>query len=258
MRYLLLVLCLLGCGPAAADEPKPLTEAEFANLQADLKTSKETYTQAVQRFESTVAGLSEAVGNQTAELEAVKNKLDVLDRRVSDLSDGVDGLRKLLTADGEPAASVPKVAEAAKAQLPDSDSSPPVQDAPAKANDQKILFHGKAINVGEWLATPLTEEQRVGVGKKDSGSRADVEKHLRWHGLEGDFSAYSRDQLITLHSVAHLKDDLKPAKTLVPSSPPNHVTKKTTVYAIPQPSGGCRNGRCQQPMTYYYSTRSWK
>jgi hypothetical protein len=231
MRFVLIALLLIGCGPG----PK-------SARGDDAPPAKETYTAAVQRYETAVSGLAETVGNTNSELEGIKNELRALKGEVAEI-------RGLLSVEAEKPSYVPQVV----VPEPPAEPAPVKADAPpaAASSDQRITFNGTAINVGEWLATPLTMKTRIGVGTRDTGNRAMVESHLRDHGLEGDFSKYSREQLITLHSVCHMKEP-KPVKS---------ERTKTIVQAIIPPIftgsvGGCPNGQCQRPTTYYYSNRS--
>lgn len=227
MRYLILAILLVGCGPgpkSARGDDKPAAP-------------KETYTQAVERFEKTVAGLAETQGNTNGELSAIEQRLSNVEKKLGKIEN-------LLSLPAEISIEVPKAVEPTVNGLQ-------LDAPPAEAADRRITFHGDAINVAEWLATPLTSKTRIGVGTRDTGNRAMVESHLRDHGLEGDFSKYSREQLITLHSVCHMKDGSKPVKS---------ERTKTVVQAIIPPifSGvaGCPNGQCQRPATTYYYSRS--
>lgn len=234
MRYILPLLILAG-SIAKADDPV---------------ARKETYTEAVARFEASVASVNATVGNYNAELGSVKEELKCVKAEVADLTAAVDEVRKLLIADKPINVQVPE--PPAEPTL-----APPVKaDAPPKDADRHtagIKFHGKPIDVVEWLATPLTTETRIGIGTRDTGNRAMILTHLKSHGLEGDFSKYSREQLITIHSVAHLKDDLKPSKSIVIA--PKKVVTSSTVVTFPQASGGCPNGRCPLQTSYYRSRR---
>jgi hypothetical protein len=243
MRHLLLTIAILGltgCGPgpksAKADEPKPLTESEFSKLQADLKpaASKETYTAALQRVGDSVAavkGDTDVIISNTeqtnARLEAIESKLDAL------LAPATPVIQFQVPAPpAEPTLAPPVKADA-----------PPTEQA--DRHTAGITFNGTAINVGEWLATPLTMKTRIGVGTRDTGNRAMVESHLRDHGLEGDFSKYSREQLITLHSVCHMKEP-KPVKSTKPpkiAAAPAPIVQPFVQYQ----SGGCPNGQCGRP-----------
>lgn len=215
MRFasFLIALVLIGCGPgpkSARGEDKP----------------KESYTAAVARFEATVAGFAETQGNTNSELEAIKEELKALKKQVADLN-------LLLTVDAEISVPVPKAVDA-----------PPVEKA-----EQRLTFHGKPISVAEWLAIPLEKKQVVEVEvNNQKAGRTTVEKHLRWHGVEGDFSKLSRESLIHLHSVAHLKDDVPPMK----AKPAPKVATVVQPYVQYRQPGGCPNGQCGRPQVYYY------
>lgn len=235
MRYVpILILLAVGC-------PNP---QQARGDDAPAAKPQETYAEAVARNEALLATMNANVGNYNSELNAVKEELKALKLTLDSLEGQVNDVHKLLTIDTE--ISIPVPGPPAEPTL-----APPVKaDAPPKDADRHtagITFHGNRIDVAAWLSTPLTSKTRIGIGSKDSANRETVLAHLNSHGLEGDFSKYSREQLITLHSVAHIKDDLKPAKTI-----------KTVVKAVippPMYSGGCANGQCQRPMTYYSRSR---
>jgi hypothetical protein len=178
---------------------------------------KESYTAAVARFEATVAGMAETQGNTNAELEAIKEELKALKKQVADLN-------LLLTVDAEISVPVPKAIDA-----------PPVEKV-----EQRLTFQGKPIDAAAWLKRSVITVE----------IRGDVDKHLRDHGLEGDFSGYSREQKIKLHSVAHsygipLKSSQKPPKVAAIPAP---IIRPFVQYG----SGNCRNGNCaRQQMTWF-------
>lgn len=162
MRYLLLLLVLAGC-----DNPKSAHAAP---------PSKETITEALERYhkltDTKVDTLVETVGNNTAELEGVKEELKAVKA-------GQQKLLDLLTLPAVPAVPVP-----------------PAESKPAGSAAQparSITFQGKPIDVQAWLRRSVTTVEIKG----------DVDAHLRDHGLDGDFSGLTRDQKIRLHSVAH-------------------------------------------------------
>jgi hypothetical protein len=225
MRFVLIALLLIGCGPGP-------------------KSARGDDSAAITRYESLAKEFSETVGNTNNELSAIEQRLGNVEAKLGKIE-------KLLSVDAESSNYVPQVV----VPEPPAEPAPVKADAPpteqADRHTAGITFNGTAINVGEWLATPLTMKTRIGVGNRDTGNRAMVESHLRDHGLEGDFSKYSREQLITLHSVCHMKEP-KPVKS---------ERTKTIVQAIIPPiftgsAGGCPNGQCQRPTTYYYSNRS--
>lgn len=127
-------------------------------------------------------------------------------------------LQKLLTVADEIAVPVPKV-----------DAPPPEQAG------QRITFKGKPIDVDSWLRRSVTTVEIVG----------DVDKHLREHGLAGDFSGLSRSQKIKLHSVAH--------SGVVSVQAPRKVVVNAPVM-LPQ-SSNCANGNCVNPQYGYQSQR---
>jgi hypothetical protein len=236
MRFVLIALLLIGCGPgpksARGDEPKPLTEAEFSKLQAELKggEKKETYTAAVQRYETAVSGLAETVGNTNSELEGIKNELRALKGEVAEI-------RGLLSVEAEKPSYVPQVI----VPEPPAEPSPVKADAPpaAASSDQRITFQGKPIDVNAWLKRSVTFVD----------IRGDVDAHLRDHGLEGDFSRFSRSQKLQLHSVAHSYG--VPLK----STPARKIVVKAPAVVLPY-SSNCPNGNCARQGMYGYSTRS--
>ena len=240
MRYLIIALLLVGCGPG----PK---SARGDDLKA---VPKETYTQTLTRVDRSL----ETIQTNT---EATNATLETIDSRTKSIEDKLDSLQKLLTADTELSVPVPPVrvdappveAGGRKVTL----DEPPTEIAkPQLWNDLTmtpvVMFHGKPINLDEWMSMPLAENQIVEVEiNKRPGSRADVEKHVRWHGVSGDLSKFNREQLVQIHSVAHLKEGREPVKS------------RTVVRAvIPQATygSGCPNGQCQRPTTYYYRRKS--
>jgi hypothetical protein len=217
MRHLLLTIAILGltgCGPgpksAKADEqPAP---------------PKETYTAALQRVGESVAAVKDDTSviisntEQTnARLEAIESKLDAL---------------------LAPAITVPQVI----VPEPPAEPAPPVKaDAPpaAASSDQRITFQGKPIDVAAWLKRSVTFVD----------IRGDVDAHLRDHGLEGDFSRFSRSQKLQLHSVAHSYG--VPLK----STPARKIVVKAPAVVLPY-SSNCPNGNCARQGMYGYSSRS--
>jgi len=203
MRYLIIALLLVGCGPgpkSARGDDKP----------------KETYTQTLTRVDRSLESVNETLGNNTAELEAVKEELRAV-------KSSVDSLQKLLTVDSELSVPVPPVR---------------VDAPPVEAAEQRITFNGKPIDLSEWMRRSVTTVEIVG----------DVDKHLKDHGLDGDFSNLSRADKIRLHSVAHSTG--QPLKSAAP--------RKVVVHAavvMPANNGNCPNGNCARPM-YGYQTRS--
>lgn len=115
-------------------------------------------------------------------------------------------------------------------------STPLAPPASVPASGPLITFHGEPIKVADWLNQP--------VPVVEISSLLDVDEHLRFHGLDGDFSGLSRAEKIKLHSVAHAKE---PAKSKV-------VTKSAAVSVQPN----CPNGNCPLPAYQwsYIRTRS--
>lgn len=184
----LAALALMGCTVHGEDKP----------------AAKETYTNALLRVDTSIRGLSETVGNQTAELNDVKEQM-------KGLRNDFDALQKLLKVADEPAKEVPKV------------DAPPVEQA-----GQRITFNGKAIDLANFLKSRAATVEIVG----------DVDAHLRAHGYAGDFSGLSRDQKIRLHSVAHATG--QPAKSttkvVVRSSAPVMIPQSSNCA-----NGNCAN-----------------
>lgn len=121
MRYLFLLLALVGCGPSQMAVAAPPT--------------KETIVEALERYHKLTDGkvdtLTVTVGNTNAELEAVKEELKAI--------------RDLL--------SVPDVVPV---PVPPAESPPVKADAPPKDSDRRITFQGKPIDVQAWLRRSVT------------------------------------------------------------------------------------------------------
>ena len=100
---------------------------------------------------------------------------------------------------------------------PQKVDAPPVEQA-----GQRVTFQGHEIDVAQWLrrSVPLVE------------INGDVDAHLRYHGLDGDFGGLTRAQKIHLHSCVH--------SGVVALKPP--VVANAAVV-IPQ-SSNCPNGNC--------------
>lgn len=216
MRYLMFLLLLAGCGPGqvARGDDKPAEK-------------KLTYTEQVEKFEATVAGLAATQGNTNEDLRAIEQRLENVEKKLGKIE-------SLLSLPAEISIEVPKVPE------PPAEPPPVKVDAPpaAASSDQRITFQGKPIDVAAWLKRSVTFVD----------IRGDVDAHLRDHGLEGDFSRFSRSQKLQLHSVAHSYG--VPLK----STSPRKVVVKAPAVVLPY-SSNCPNGNCRMQQ-YGYSTRS--
>ena len=204
MRYLFLLLALLGCNPGQLAHAAP--------------PSKETIVEVLERYHKLTDGkvdaLSETVGNQTSELEAI-------DQRLKSVETKLDTLNDLLALPTVPAVPVPSVESAAPPRV-EAVPAPLPQSAAGRA----ITFQGKPIDVQAWLRRSVATVEIVG----------DVDKHLRDHGLDGDFSGLTRAQKIKLHSCAHASGvPLKSSKPVVMNA----------AVVIPQASN-CPNGNCSK------------
>lgn len=224
MRYVVLALLLLGCNPGQMATGAPPT--------------KETIVESLERYEALVAkhaesvggkvdGLAETVGNATSELEAVKEELKGVQASQKKILD-------LLTVVEQPPIEVPQLAPPVKADAPPKDSD---------RHTASLSFQGKPIDVSAWLRRSVTTVE----------IRGDVDKHLRDHGLEGDFSRYSRQQLIHLHSVAHTYGI--PLKSTAPrkvaAAKPAPVVRPFVQYG----NGNCKNGNCARSSSVWYWRR---
>lgn len=213
MRYAMLLLVLLGCGPANGAPPSKETIVEALDRYDALAVKRD------EAMAGKVEGLAETVGNQTAELNAVKEEL-------KGVKTGLKAIENLLTVEGEISIKVPKAAD------PPAEAAPTRADAPpASASDRRILFNGKPIDVNAWL--------HRSVKTVEISNRMSIDEHLRDHGLEGDFSRFSRAQKIQLHSCAHASG--VPLK----SAAPRKVVAKSMSVVLPQASN-CPNGNCQK------------
>jgi hypothetical protein len=179
---------------------------------------KESYTAAVARFESTVAGLAETQGNTNSELEGIKEELKALKKQVADLN-------LLLTVDAEISVPVPKAIDA-----------PPVEKAEQKVAGPTL--HGKPLNVA---ATIKANYRRMW---SFPGS---IDSHLAEHGVKGT-EGLDYETKRQLHSALHEMGQA-PAKVVVKE----RVIAKAPIV-LPQQSS-CPNGRCPN-MQYGYSNRS--
>jgi hypothetical protein len=198
MRYLLPLILLAGCAVKADDKPA---------------APKESYTQAVIRFEAAIAANTETLGNYNAELGEVKEQLKTLKGDVKEI-------KSLLSVDSELSVNVP---------APPAEPPPVKADAPPKDADRRILFQGKPINLSDWL------HRRV----EFVDVKGDLDAHLRDHGLDGDLSGLTHAQKLQLHSVAH--------STHVPLKSSKVVVNAAVV--LPQASGNCPNGNCARNWT---------
>ena len=221
MRSLILMLAVALCVPAVADEPKPLTPAEFEAFQADAGKPKETYTQAVQRFEASLESVNETLGNNTAELEAVKEELRAV-------KSSVDSLQKLLTVDSELSVPVPPV----RVDAPKVDA-PPVESGGNRLSGPTL--NGKPLDVSATIAASYVRMWSF------PGS---IDDHLKEHGVAGA-GGLDYETKRKLHSALHE----------IGNAPAKSVVKERTVVrqpvAVPQncPNGQCPTGR---PMQYGY------
>lgn len=216
MRYLVLMLLLLGCGPgpksAKAAPPSKDTIVEMLE-----KKLEEHRTQSIERQKSTetkVDSLAETVGNNTAELEGVKEQLKGLKSVVEDL-------RKLLTLDAVPPVSVPQVPVAEKPEPPKAEPKP------------SPTLHGKPLDVSATIAANY---------KRMWTFPGSIDEHLAEHGVKGTEGLDHKTKR-KLHSALH-EMGLKPAK--VAAKPP--VVMNAAVV-VPQ---SCPNGRCPNVQQYPY------
>jgi hypothetical protein len=203
----LLAIALIGCGPgpkSARSEDKP----------------KESYTAAVARFESTVAGFAETQGNTNAELEGIKFELKALKGEVAEI-------RSLLSVDAEISIEVPKAVEPPKVDAPPAESAGERVSGPT--------LNGKPLNVA---ATIKANYRRMW---SFPGS---IDSHLAEHGVAGT-AGLDYETKRKLHSAIHEMG--LPAKAVVKE----RVVVKAPL-ALPQQS--CPNGQCPNVRAYGYST----
>jgi hypothetical protein len=211
MRFVLIALLLIGCGPGP-------------------KSARGDDSAAITRYESLAKEFSETVGNTNNELSAIEQRLGNVEAKLGKIE-------KLLSVDAESSNYVPQVV----VPEPPAEPAPVKADAPpaAASSDQRITFQGKPIDVNAWLKRSVTFVD----------IRGDVDAHLRDHGLEGDFSRFSRSQKLQLHSVAHSYG--VPLK----STPARKIVVKAPAVVLPY-SSNCPNGNCARQGMYGYSTRS--
>jgi hypothetical protein len=211
MRFVLIALLLIGCGPGP-------------------KSARGDDSAAITRYESLAKEFSETVGNTNNELSAIEQRLGNVEAKLGKIE-------KLLSVDSESSNYVPQVV----VPEPPAEAAPVKADAPpaAASSDQRITFQGKPIDVAAWLKRSVTFVD----------IRGDVDAHLRDHGLEGDFSRFSRSQKLQLHSVAHSYG--VPLK----STPARKIVVKAPAVVLPY-SSNCPNGNCARQGMYGYSTRS--
>jgi hypothetical protein len=211
MRFVLIALLLIGCGPGP-------------------KSARGDDSAAITRYESLAKEFSETVGNTNNELSAIEQRLGNVEAKLGKIE-------KLLSVDAESSNYVPQVV----VPEPPAEAAPVKADAPpaAASSDQRITFQGKPIDVNAWLKRSVTFVDING----------DVDKHLRDHGLDGDFSRFSKSQKLQLHSVAHSYG--VPLK----STPARKIVVKAPAVVLPY-SSNCPNGNCARQGMYGYSTRS--
>ncbi len=207
MRYLILILALFGCGIAHGDDAPA--------------AKKETYTEAVARYEASLAGLSATVGNTNAELSAIEQRLGSVEKKL-------EVIEGLLTPD-VPSLSIPQIIVPA----------PPAESASERVSGPTL--NGKPLDV----AAVIKANYRVQWSFPEK--EMTIDQHLAEHGVAG-VDGLSYDQKRKLHSALHEMGE----------EPPKAVVKSRTVVKAPVVmQQNCPGGVCpMQPRTYYYSTRS--
>lgn len=233
MRYLVLMLLLLGCGPG----PKSAKGAP---------PSKETIVEALDRYDALsvkrdgemaakVDGLAETVGNQTAELngfrEETKAELKALRADQKKILD-------MLSVDTAISIEVPKAPDPQPETVSSSPAPVKADAPPAEAADRRtVTVNGKQIDVA---ATIKANYRRMWTFPEKEMS---IDQHLAEHGVKGA-EGLDYDTKRKLHSALH-EMGVEPMKA-----------KRVVVKApIVLPQQSCPNGRCPN-VQYGYSTRS--
>ncbi len=223
MRYVLLFLLLVGCDEQLARGD-------------DAPEKRETYTAAVQRYEASVASMSQTLGNNTSELEAVKNELKALRLTLDSLEGQVGDVHKLLTVDTE--ISLPVPGPPAEPTL-----APPVKvDAPPKDADRHtagVTLHGNPLNVAAAIKANY---------RRMWSYPGSIDSHLAEHGVAG-FQGLDHETKRKLHSALHEMG----------SAPAKAVTKSRVVVKAPvvlPQSSSCPNGNCPNAAYGYSRSRS--
>lgn len=237
MRYAMLFLFAIGChGPKSADAAPP---------------SKETIVQALERYDALavkraeatdgkVDGLAATVGNQTSELEAVKEELRAIkaqtatiEKYVKSMNGDVVQIVDLLGVKSELSIEVPKAPD--PPQLSESDSSLKVDAPPAEAAGQRVsgpTLNGKPLDVAAVIKANY---------RRRWSHPGTIDSHLTEHGVAG-FSGLDNETKERLHSALHEMGQT-PAKAVV---------KERTVYRAPVPVQNCPSGQCPNARSYGY------
>lgn len=207
----------------AAPVVVPASEAQVKSLAGKVDGVDVTL-QAVKAAADGALTTSQSVQTNTevtnAKLDEQADRLKNIDGNVDDLLKLFESMKDMLAA---PAAPVPK----------SSPKPAPAPAAPPKEPDRHtaalgpIQFRGQPINVRDWLARKVDLVEIVG----------DVDAHLRYHGLTGNFDGLSREQKLQLHSVAHSFGEKSVMRE-------RSVVKSFLPAAPASPAGDCANGNC--------------
>lgn len=183
---------------------------------------------AIERYESALAKIQATADATQTNTEATNAGIDELKSATKDIDAGVaEVLIRLDAIKGVMESPSVPVRQAA----PQAPTPAPLKDS-ADRHTAGITFRGEKINVADWLSRRVQTFEIVG----------DVDTHLRYHGLAGDFSGLSRADKVKLHSVVHAIDD----------PPSRSVTReRTVVTATIPPASGCANGNCARPQATY-------
>lgn len=194
----------------------------LAGCAAQAEDKRPTYTEALESFRSEVASVNATLGNNTAELEGVKEELKAVRA-------GVGRIEKLLSVDTEISIEVPKAADP-----PSEKTEPKFQSgvAPVKA----VTLHGKPLDVAAVI------KSNYHVRWTHPGT---IDSHLQEHGVAG-FEGLDNETKEKLHSALHEMGE----------SPSKAIVKQRAVVTLPMASGGCPNGRCPLQQQAYYTSRS--